>query len=116
MRRLSAITGFTFPGMLEEPGWTGGNFSSPRPQRGPEPSQRTSLAIFVSAEEAAPSAPPKKTQASRPPICSKKFRAGRTGIPVFFARWPIAISWNFSWRPIPVPTAVPPSATSRRPS
>jgi hypothetical protein len=33
MSRLSAITGFTLPGMMLEPGWTSGSFSSPRPQR-----------------------------------------------------------------------------------
>src|SRR5260370_16304848 len=47
--RLSAITGFTFPGMILDPGWTSGTFSSPNPQRGPEPSQRMSLAILVAA-------------------------------------------------------------------
>ncbi len=55
--RLSAITGLTLPGMMLEPGWTAGSFSSPMPQRGPEPSQRISLAIFVSATAMPRSAP-----------------------------------------------------------
>src|SRR5271165_4932897 len=44
----SAMTGLTLPGMMDEPGWTAGNSSSPMPARGPELSQRTSLAILVS--------------------------------------------------------------------
>ncbi len=35
--------------MMLEPGCTAGIFNSPMPQRGPEPSQRISFAIFVSA-------------------------------------------------------------------
>ena len=42
----SAITGFTFPGMMLEPGWRAGRFSSPSPQRGPEAISRRSFAIF----------------------------------------------------------------------
>ena len=33
--------------MVELPGWVAGRKSSPMPQRGPEPSQRRSLAIFI---------------------------------------------------------------------
>ncbi len=40
--------GLTLPGMIEEPGSFAGRLSSPRPQRGPEPAQRMSLAIFMS--------------------------------------------------------------------
>ena len=44
----SACVGFTLPGMIDEPGSFSGSVSSPRPQRGPEASQRMSLAIFIS--------------------------------------------------------------------
>ena len=44
----SAITGFTLPGMIELPGCVSGSSSSKMPHRGPLPSQRMSLAIFVS--------------------------------------------------------------------
>ena len=44
----SLWVGFTLPGMIDEPGSFSGRISSPRPQRGPEPIQRTSLAIFIS--------------------------------------------------------------------
>ena len=33
---ISGITGFTFPGMIEEPGCIGGRLISPKPARGPE--------------------------------------------------------------------------------
>ena len=49
--------GFTFPGMIDEPGSFSGMVSSPSPQRGPEASQRMSLAIFISAAASALSAP-----------------------------------------------------------
>ena len=41
--------GLTFPGMIEEPGSFAGRTSSASPQRGPEASQRMSLAIFIRA-------------------------------------------------------------------
>ena len=44
----SGITGLTLPGMIELPGWRLGIEISPMPQRGPEASQRMSLAILVS--------------------------------------------------------------------
>ncbi len=40
--------GFTLPGMIELPGSFSGIVISPMPQRGPEASQRTSLAILLS--------------------------------------------------------------------
>jgi hypothetical protein len=49
----SACVGFTLPGMIELPGSFAGMRSSPMPQRGPEASQRTSLAIFMQAPPAA---------------------------------------------------------------
>jgi len=44
--RLSTITGFTLPGMIELPGWSSGIRISPMPQRGPEASQRMLLATL----------------------------------------------------------------------
>ncbi len=43
----SAITGLTLPGIIDDPGWVSGRLISPSPQRGPEPSQRMSFAIFM---------------------------------------------------------------------
>ena len=45
----SDCVGFTLPGMIELPGSFSGITISPRPERGPDASQRTSLAIFISA-------------------------------------------------------------------
>ncbi len=44
----SQMTGFTLPGMIEEPGCVAGSVSSKMLQRGPLPSQRMSFAILVS--------------------------------------------------------------------
>ena len=44
----SGMTGFTLPGMMEEPAWTAGSAISPMPARGPEESSRKSLQVFES--------------------------------------------------------------------
>ena len=44
----SHCVGFTLPGMMDEPGSFSGSINSPKPQRGPEPSKRMSLAILKS--------------------------------------------------------------------
>ena len=49
--------GLTFPGMMELPGSFSGMSSSPMPQRGPEASRRTSLAIFIRSAASALNAP-----------------------------------------------------------
>ena len=48
MVMASDWVGFTLPGMIELPGSFSGMVISPMPQRGPEASQRTSLAILLS--------------------------------------------------------------------
>ncbi len=45
MSSISAITGLTLPGMIDEPGCTGGSVISAIPVRGPLDSRRRSLAI-----------------------------------------------------------------------
>ena len=40
------MTGFTLPGMIDEPGCVSGSASSPSPARGPMPIRRMSEAIF----------------------------------------------------------------------
>jgi hypothetical protein len=57
MASISAMEGFTLPGMMEEPGCTGGSSSSPSPVLGPEPSSRTSPPIRSSSSAATRSAP-----------------------------------------------------------
>ena len=53
----SACVGLTLPGMIEEPGSFSGKINSPRPERGPEPSRRMSLAILNRSVASAFSAP-----------------------------------------------------------
>ena len=48
MFTTSGITGFTFPGMIDEPGCIGGRLISRSPARGPEDSSRRSLQILES--------------------------------------------------------------------
>ncbi len=43
---LRDCVGLTLPGMIDEPGSFSGKINSPRPERGPEPSRRMSLAIL----------------------------------------------------------------------
>jgi len=80
------MTGFTFPGMMLEPGWTAGNFNSPIPHLGPEPSHRMSFAILVSATAAQRRTPLRFTTPSRAAWASKWFRASEKGNPVTRAR------------------------------
>ena len=47
---ISGIEGLTLPGIIELPGSFSGREISPIPQRGPDPSHRISLAIFISAQ------------------------------------------------------------------
>ena len=48
MLTTSGITGFTLPGMIDEPGCMAGRLISRRPARGPEESRRRSLQILDS--------------------------------------------------------------------
>ena len=110
---ISLWVGFTLPGMIEEPGSFSGRRSSPRPARGPEPSQRTSLAIFIRLVASVLRAPDAKTVASWPASACELVRRGderrgrsarRSGAATRTA--------NSGWALRPVPTAVPPSAIS----
>ena len=61
--------------MIELPGSFSGMLISPRPARGPEASQRTSLAIFISEQASVLSAPWANTSASWPANASNLFGA-----------------------------------------
>ena len=82
----SAITGFTLPGMMELPGWTSGSAISPMPARGPEPSQRRSLQIFIKLTATVLSAPEALTTASMVLCDWKWLSVSEKGIPVRFRR------------------------------
>ena len=60
----SHCVGFTLPGMMDEPGSFSGIDSSPRPQRGPEASQRISFEIFMNDAASVSNAPCAKTISS----------------------------------------------------
>ena len=107
--------GLTLPGMIDEPGSFAGSRSSPRPLRGPEPAQRMSLAIFIKAQASRRNPPEAATTASCAASAANLFGAETNGNPVsseivFAQRSP-----NSGGAFRPVPTAVPPMASSYRP-
>ena len=110
----SLCVGFTLPGMMELPGSFSGIFSSPSPQRGPDASQRTSFAIFVSGAASVFRAPWAKTSASCAASASNLFAADVNGCPVSLEISAATRSPNSGCVFSPVPTAVPPIASSRR--
>ena len=114
IRSASDWVGFTLPGMMELPGSFAGIRISPIPERGPEDSQRMSFAILWSDTATVFRAPWPATRASFEASASNLFGAVTNSQPVsrvsqVAARPPIS-GWAFR----PVPTAVPPSASSRR--
>jgi hypothetical protein len=108
----SLWVGFTLPGMIEEPGSFSGRISSPRPERGPEASQRMSLAIFMSETASVRSAPLANTSASWAASAENLSGADTNGKPVSSAIRSATRSANSGCVLSPVPTAVPPSASS----
>ena len=74
------------PGMIDAPGSFSGSRSSPRPARGPDPSQRTSFAIFMRLVASVLSAPEVKTVASWPASAANLLGALTNGRPVSSAR------------------------------
>ena len=105
---LSQITGLTLPGMMEDPGWVAGRTSSPRPQRGPDPSQRMSFAILERLTAMVLSSPDASTTQSRVAWASKWFRASLKSILRRFESRSATAAPKSGWVLIPVPTAVPP--------
>ena len=103
--------GLTFPGMMEEPGSFSGMRISPRPSRGPEASQRTSLAIFIMSAAKALMAPWAKTNSSLLVSAWNLLGAVTKFFPVNLETH----SATFLSKPLgalsPVPTAVPPRAS-----
>ncbi len=114
MVSASQRTGFTLPGMMEEPGWMAGRLISPMEQRGPEPSRRMSFAILKREVAMALSWPCASTRASRAAWASNGFSARWHSKPVRSLRRAIAVSGKVSWRFRPVPMAVPPRGSSNR--
>src|SRR5262245_31905085 len=101
--------------MIEEPGSLAGKINSPKPQRGPDPNHRLSLAIFMSAQASVFNAQLANTNASCAASAANLFGADTNGNPVNSAIFLAANSANRGWVFNPVPTAVPPIANSYNP-
>ena len=112
MIMASLCVGLTLPGMMDEPGSFSGRTSSPSPLRGPEPSQRRSSAIFISETARVRSAPWVNTRASWAARAANLLGAVTKGSPVMSAIASATRSPNSGCVLSPVPTALPPAASS----
>ena len=83
----SGITGFTLPGMIDEPGCIGGRLISFSPVRGPDESRRRSLQIFDSLTASRFSADEFITNAPVSLVASIMLVAATTGSPVISRRY-----------------------------
>ncbi len=84
------------------------------PERGPLASHRMSLAIFMSDAASVFTAPCACTTPSHEPSASNLFGAVTKGRPVSVASSSATFTANCGCAFRPVPTAVPPSASSHR--
>ena len=82
MVSASGCVGFTFPGMMDEPGSLSGMTISPMPLRGPLLSMRMSLPIFIRLTARRRKAPLSSTMASCAARASNLFGAVTKGRPV----------------------------------
>ncbi len=77
----SGITGFTLPGMMDEPAWRGGNLMSATPACGPEDSRRRSLLILDSLAAMRLRTPEMSTKAPVSEVAAIRLAAALTGTP-----------------------------------
>ena len=110
MVTASHCVGLTLPGMMELPGSLAGMRISPKPQRGPDASQRTSLAIFIMLAASVRTAPCANATASLPESAANLLGAETNGMPVRRATSAATDVSKPAGALRPVPTAVPPSA------
>ena len=78
----SGMTGFTLPGMIDEPGCIAGRLISPNPARGPELNSRRSLQIFDSLTAQRLSTPDSWTNAPVSAVASTRSGAVISASPV----------------------------------
>src|ERR1044071_8851 len=108
----SGITGFTLPGMMDDPGCSAGRLISARPALGPDVNRIRSLDIFESFTARLLSAEEYATNPCWSQVAAIMSAAGTIGLPVSFARR----SAHFFAYPfgtlIPVPIAVAPMLTA----
>mmetsp|Transcript_17428 Transcript_17428/g.53994 ORF Transcript_17428/g.53994 Transcript_17428/m.53994 type:complete len:214 (+) Transcript_17428:344-985(+) len=110
----SLCVGLTLPGMIDEPGSLAGRMSSPSPARGPLPSMRTSLAILSTLSAMVFRMPASAICASCAASDSNLLGADEKGNPVSAVISLAASSAKSGCELSPVPTAVPPSASSSK--
>ena len=79
---ISGTEGFTLPGMIDDPGCTGGSFTSPRPARGPLLSSRRSEATLLTSTASRRSAAEKASTSPMLCVTRKRFAAAFTGASV----------------------------------
>ena len=108
----SGITGFTLPGMIDDPGWRSGMKISDNPARGPLPIHRRSLAIFTSATAVVRRWPDASTSESRADWAAKWSRASLKGSCMSEASRAMTPFAKVFGALSPVPTAVPPKGSS----
>ncbi len=108
MSVTSAMTGLTFPGMMDEPGCTAGRMISPRPVLGPELKSLMSFAILISSIARDLSPPETSTKSAMLCVDSIRFVDPLRSRPVIFFSDSIVLSLYRGCVFIPVPTAVPP--------
>ena len=111
---ISHITGLTLPGMMEEPGWVAGRRNSPKPRRGPEPSKRMSLAILMRLTATVLSAPRRFDHGVLAALRFEMVGRFAQRKPGFRGEPRDGAAGKFGWVLMPVPTAVPPRASSPR--
>src|SRR6202171_6416788 len=107
----SHCVGVTLPGMIDQPGSFSGRISSPRPERGPEPSRRISFAILNRPVATELMAPCTNTYASWEASASNLLGARVKGNLLILATCFANSMANFGFELSPVPTAVPPCAS-----
>src|SRR6201996_7580478 len=112
MVMASHWVGLTLPGMMDEPGSFSGRDNSPRPERGPEPRRRMSLAILNRLAATVLMAPWLNTMASWAASASNLLGAVVNAMPVILAICSATILSKPMGAFRPVPTAVPPWANS----
>ncbi len=100
--------------MMEEPGWVAGRRNSPSPRRGPEPSKRMSLAILMRLTATVLSAPEVSTTRVAAALGFEVIGGLAERQAGFGGDARDGAPGEFRVVLMPVPTAVPPRASSPR--
>ena len=109
----SGMTGFTLPGMIDEPFCRAGRLISPKPVRGPDDIRRRSLAIFESVTAHVLTAPDTATNGSGFCVESMRSPACVSSMPDTSLSTGTMRRRYVSSALMPVPMAVPPILSER---